>query len=369
MNHMNQQQRFSASFGTWAALVVVLVSISDRVLAQASADPRYQTRQSDCRHEPPPGAALSVRRTDSGITKRGYLAEQVLTLSADASRTKGGELLVCTEYGGVEIADSDDDRVRLQIRIEGSGEGSTRPADAAGQVIGETKLHTFMTIHNGQLMVRVWHSTLGFSRPGSQPAWVSVRLLVPARGAYRVTTEAFHGEIAIRRLTLSGVTMRGNVGDKLKGIPGFIGFTELDYVELNGDVDIDNLAGLPGIREPVPPSLARTAAPILVKARAGSSCQLKAVTGGDISISIQPAPDVGVKALGESNTGRVTIGLDGGVAQDAAGASAFQVRRFSSTAGYDSKPIRIDIRAASGTGNVNIVSIPAAPLAPPIARQ
>ncbi|HEY7544029.1 MAG TPA: hypothetical protein VID27_04060, partial [Blastocatellia bacterium] len=125
----------------------------------------------------------------------------------------------------------------------------------------------------------------------------------------------------------------------------------------------------PGIRAAVPADLANLAAPILVKARAGSSCQIKAVTGGDINIAVQPAPNVGVKALGESNTGRVTIGLDGGVIGEAAGASAFQVRRFSSTTGYDSKPIRIDILASTGTGNVNIASIPAARLATPITRQ
>jgi hypothetical protein len=343
-------------------------AIPDGILAQGTGDPRYQTRTSDCRHEPPPGATLSIRRFDSGVTRHGYKAEQVLTQSADASRVKGGDLVVCTEYGRVEIADSDDDHVRLQIRVEGSGEGSTQPAEAAARVIDETRLHTFMTVYQGRLMVRVWHSTLGFTTPGGQPAWVSVRLLVPSRGPYRVTTEAFHGTIAVRRLTLAGVTVRGNVGEKFKGIPGFIGSTELDNVELTGDVDIDNLAGLPGIRAAVPPNLANLAAPILVNARVGSSCQLKAVTGGDINIAIQPAPDVGVKALGESNSGRVTIGLDGGVAGEAAGDSAFRVRRLFSSAVYDSKPIRIDVRASTGAGNVSIASVPAAPLAPPVSR-
>ncbi len=218
-------------------------------------------------------------------------------------------------------------------------------------------------------MVRVWHSTLGFTAPGGQPAWVSVRLLVPSRGSYRVTAEAFHATIAIRRLTLAGATVRGDVGEKFKGIDGFIGSTELDNVELTGDVDIDNLAGLPGVRAAAPPMLAHYTAPILVKARAASSCQIKAVTGGYINIAVHPAPDVGVKALGESNTGRVTIGLDGGVAGEAVGNSAFRVRRLFSTTGYDSKPIKIEVQASTATGNVSIVSIPAAPLAPPITRR
>ena len=98
-------------------------------------------------------------------------------------------------------------------------------------------------------------------------------------------------------------------------------------------MDINNLVGLPGIRAPVPANLANIAAPILVKARAGSSCRLKAVTGGDINIVIQPAPDVGVRLLGESNSGRLSIGLDGGEAGEAPGDSTFNNRGLVTTAG------------------------------------
>jgi hypothetical protein len=285
-------------------------------------------------------------------------------MTADASRLRGGDIVVCTEYGRVDIADSDDDQVRLQIRMEGLGEGSDNPRDAAVRVIDETTLHTYFTNSGGRLMARVWHSTLGFTRPGGQPAFVSVRVLVPARGSYRVTTEAFHGNVAIRRLSLSGATLRGNVGDKLKGIPGFIGQTELDNVELAGDVDIDNLAGIPGVRAPVPAQMSSIAAPILVKARVASTCRLVALTGGTLNIAIQPSPDLGVRALGQANEGQVNIRIDGAVAETPPIDSTFRVQSSFSTSGIESKPIRIDIRAASVHGTVNIASIPAAPLVP-----
>ncbi len=347
------------------ALVSALASFAQPARGQR-VDPRYQTRLSDCRHEPPPGRALVVRRLDSGIITRGYTSERVLTQIADARLLKGGDLLICTEYGRVEIVDSDDGQVRLQIRMEGFGEGSALPAEAAKRVLDETKLHAFMTASQGRLMVRVWHSTLGFTTPGNQPAWVSVRLQVPARGAYRVTTEAFHGLVAIRRLTLAGATLRGNVGEKLKGISGYIGGTELDNVELGGDVDIDNLAGLPGIRPPVPANLSNLAAPILVKARVGQNCKLKAVTGGDVNIAIQPALELGVKALAESNSDRVTINLEDGVAGEPEGESKFNTRGLVSTEGFDTKKVRLDVHAISGTGRVSITSIPAAPLTRPL---
>ena len=50
------------SLVTCAVYVVAAGAISGGVLAQASREPRYQTRTSDCRHEPPPGAVLSIRR-------------------------------------------------------------------------------------------------------------------------------------------------------------------------------------------------------------------------------------------------------------------------------------------------------------------
>jgi hypothetical protein len=356
---------FSFRLTVAIAFVSALAPFADPTHAQ-SADPRYQTRTSDCRHEPPPGRALAVRRSDSGIINRGYVSERVLTQTADARLLKGGELLICTEYGRVEIVDSDDGQVRLQIRMEGFGEGSALPAEAARRGIDETKLQAFMTASQGRLMVRVWHSTLGFTTPGAQPTYVSVRLQVPARGAYRITTEAFHGLVAIRRLTLAGAILRGNVGDKLKGISGYLGATELDNVELIGDVDIDNLVGLPGIRPPVPANLANLAAPILVKARVGQNCQLKAVTGGDINIVIQPAGELGVKALAESNTDRVTINLDDGVADEPAGESKYNTRGLVFTEGFDTKKVRLNVHAISGTGRVSITSIPAAPVSRPL---
>src|SRR5574341_31182 len=322
---------------------------------------RYQTRQSDCRQEPPPGKPLAVRKSDTGIKIQGYVASRVMTQTARAAGLEGGELVVCSEYGRVEIVDSDDDHVRLQIRWDAFGEGSAQPGEAAKRVIEETEVQAHLTEHQGRLMVRVWHPRLGFTTPGGQPAFVSVRLQVPSHGAYRVRTEAFHGLVSVRRLTLASAILRGAVGEKFKGIPGFIGATELDNVELAGDVEIDNLAGLPGIRPSVAPEQAAPTAPILVKARIASSCQLKAVTGGDINITIQPAPSLGVPAWGGANNGAVRVAIDKGVKRDTA-AGEFRNQDQVESPGYDNKPIRVEVRATSGHGKVNLASIPAAPL-------
>src|SRR5262245_59425312 len=75
-------------------------------LSLRAQDERYRTRPSDCRQEPPPGKPLAVQKSDTGIRIQGYVANRVVTQTADAAGLEGGELVVCSEYGRVEIIDS-----------------------------------------------------------------------------------------------------------------------------------------------------------------------------------------------------------------------------------------------------------------------
>jgi hypothetical protein len=300
------------------------------VLAQqlCAQDQRYVNRASDCRTEPPPGVALQTRRTDTGIRTNGYVAERVVSSSADASALSGGEIVVCTEYGRVEIVDSDDDHVRVQVRGDGFGEGAEIPAEAARRVIDATDVIVHITAHEGRLHVRVWHPRLDFT-PSGQPAWVSVRIQVPNRGAYRVATEAFHGVVAIRRLTLGRSVLIGRVGEKLKGIDGFNGGTELYDVTLAGDVEISN-------------PMAQHGAPVIARVRVASSCNFTVQTFGDIRVAVQPHPELGVRAIStEHRSGKETR---------------------TETRDYAAKPIKVEVRAISGGSGAQVVSVPSAPL-------
>jgi hypothetical protein len=304
---------------------LVLIVVTQQLTAQ---DQRYVTRASDCRTEPPPGVALQTRRTDTGVRTNGYVAERVLSLTADASALSGGDVVVCSEYGRVEIVDSDDDNVRVQVRWDGFGEGAVAPAEAARRVIEETNVELHLTAHEGKLHVRVWHPRLGFT-VGGQPAWVNVRVQVPNRGAYRLTTEAFHGVVAVRRLTLGRSILMGRVGEKLKGIDGFNAGTELYDVTLAGDVEISN---------PMTPH----GAPVIARVRVASSCNFTVQTFGDIRVAVQPHPELGVRAIvTEHRTSKETR---------------------NETRDYATKPIRIEVRAISGGSNAQVVSVPSAPL-------
>lgn len=68
-----------------AGVVVVSTAASREMGAQVAPDAQYQTRQSQCRHEPPPGTPLAMRRSDSGVIVSGYTAQRVISVIADAA--------------------------------------------------------------------------------------------------------------------------------------------------------------------------------------------------------------------------------------------------------------------------------------------
>jgi hypothetical protein len=111
--------------------VASVLSLLPGALLRAQ-DERYRTRPRDfARYEAPPGQPLAARASDTGIKVHGYTADRVVTYAADAAGLDGGELVVGTEYGRVDIADSDDGQVRLQVRWDALG-GPTGPARPPG---------------------------------------------------------------------------------------------------------------------------------------------------------------------------------------------------------------------------------------------
>jgi hypothetical protein len=100
---------------------------------------------------------------------------------------------------------------------------------------------------------------------------------------------------------------------------------------------------------------------VLAKVRVASTARLTALTGGDVTIAVQPHPDLGVRALAETNDGSAQVLVYGGTPADP-GAGAFRVRQQAESPGFADRPARLEVRAASGRGRVTIASMPAAPL-------
>lgn len=300
-------------------------------------DPAYRSgRRSLCQNTQPPGKPLPAHRSDSGIQSSGYRAERVITYIADAGSLKGGDIALCSEYGRIDIMDSDDGQVRLQVRCEALGEG-------AAKAIEDTDIRAHFTSDQGKLKVAVWHATQGFT-PTSQPCWVSIRLQVPLSRPYQIDAMANHGRVGVHRLTLAACKLRGLVGLKVKGVKGYQGGHDLDNVILVGDIDIST-EGPSDFGD----------AWIHGTLRAISSCKVQARTnGGSVQLYFTPDPRVGLDVIGRSDAGTVLMGINDGTTVRAAPES--RTDKHVRTREYENRPIKITVTATSSKGNVTVAS-------------
>jgi hypothetical protein len=314
-------------------------------VTQASA--RYQTRASDCPSPVVAGSRILFKRSNSGISADGYVASRTLIHSAPARGITGGTITVCAEYGSVEILDSPDDQIHVQVHADAFGEGARDPAAEALAVLRATTLKVRAGRTGNRFALSVVNDTLGFSSPGGQPALTHIRILVPGRGTYLVDATAFHGAVGIRRLTIGGLKFRGRVGDKFKGIPGYVGSVVLDNILLMGDADV-SLDG-EGL-----------SASVIGRMKVGRSARFTVHTGGDVTLSVQPHPDLAVRAVAASNAAPVRVQLEG-TRKDTT--SRFQSIEVHEGAGFGERKIQLRLSVTSTAGRVNLASMPAAPLA------
>jgi len=336
MKRRGSRRQFLETAGS--ALVLSAISgggdIASDEQAVSQEDPAYRSgRSSLCQRTPTPGKSLSARKSDTGIRFSENRAERVITYIADASKLKGGDLALCSEYGRIEIMDSDDGEVRLQIRC----------VAVASKGIEDTDVRAHLTADNGTLRVAVWQATQGFA-PQYYPCSVNIRLQVPLTGPYKLDALANHGCVGIHRLTLAGCKLRGLVGTKLKGIKGYQGGHDLNGVVLSGALDVATEAPR-GFGD----------AWIHGTLSAIASCKVLARTNeGNIRLSFSPDSGTGLDAVGRSDMGKVTLlgnyedpNLTP-VSHDSNG-----MRRKSK--GYESKPVRVEVAATSALSNVTVL--------------
>jgi hypothetical protein len=326
------------------AVAISLALLAALELAAQTPPANYRTRRSVCRYERPRGRAIDLPTSVSAVETSASAAEQVATYATSVSGLAGGEIVACTEYGLVEIADSDDDKLRIQVRLGASGDGHVQPVAAARHALEQTSMRVYAYALDGKLLVHVWNDTLGFVEGTAQPVSISIRIHVPAKGAYRVATEAYHGPVAIRRLTVAGGVMRARSGDKFKGIAGYLGNIDLDNVTLGGDLDISSDGG------PLSP-------PLLAKLRVVAPSRLTVSTGAEVNIAVAPEPTLGIRAFGASNDGAVSILFADAVKRDTT--TTFASYALFEQQDFATKPLRFEVRVTTVKGKVNIASVPA----------
>ena len=134
--------------------------------------------------------------------------------------------------------------------------------------------------------------------------------------------------------------------EKFKGIPGYLGTTELDNILLGGDLRITSDGGA-------------LSAPLLAKMQVIAPSTLTVTTGADINIAVAPEPSLGVRAFGASNDGAVNILLGDAARRDTT--VSFSSSALLEQPNFAVKALRLDVRATTVKGKVNIASVPAAP--------
>ncbi|HYU48079.1 MAG TPA: hypothetical protein VEK84_18095 [Terriglobales bacterium] len=280
---------------------------------------------------PPPGKPLPTKTTDTGIRVSGDRAERMLTHIAEAPGLKRGELVLCAEYGRIEIMDSDDDQIRLQIRLESN----------AGKAIEDTQIRAHLTSDAEDFNVRVWHETQGFGR-SVRPCDVGIRLQVPSFGSYKIDAIANHGCVGVHRLTLASCKLRGLVGIKVQQVKGYQGGHDLNNVIVSGDLDVATDA---------PQGFGN--AWIHGTMRVVSSCKVTARTNeGSIRLSFSLEPETGIDVIGRSDEGKVLLI---GIAEDPRTLkSGSEAHRRSE--GFEGKRIQVAVHATSSRSDVTIVS-------------
>ncbi|HLG40172.1 MAG TPA: hypothetical protein VI461_10910, partial [Chitinophagaceae bacterium] len=241
-----------------------------------------------------------------------------------------GAIQFCSEYGRVEIINSDDDEIHIQAILENYG------IDAE-KAVKETDIEVSATVDNNKLNIAVSHPVLGFTS-NRQPTLVNFRIQVPDKIIYDIVGNEYHGIVGIRRITLGKFDFKGRSGEKYKGIKGYFGGLELDNVVIRNDIAIN-----------------AEDATVTGKLIIDNSCNIAINTNAtDVKISIMPQENLGIKINAESTSGQVWVIQEG----DKPTQPTTPIRQKESVSnGFDKMLKKADIRIKSNSGNISVAAM------------
>ncbi|MCI0387763.1 MAG: hypothetical protein MOB07_03185 [Acidobacteria bacterium] len=272
-----------------------------------------------------------TEQSDTGLRDNGDSAERMLNYVFDAGAYSSGNIWLGSEYGRVEILLSTDQKAQLQIHLK-------TDARNAAKAVKETDVVTSFSANGKQFNLAAWHTKQGYTLE-QQPAWMHIRLEVPASASYAITATAEHGGVGIHRLTLKHCKLEGSVGLKVKGQQGYVGGHDLDQVSLDGDLEAHALD-----------------MPITGTLRVISSGRVMARTDrGHIQLSFASDPQVGFDAFGGTNKGKVNLNLALASSMEITSGQFVTARQVRSQ-GYSNKPVRIEVKATTLDGDITITN-------------
>lgn len=306
------------------------IFIPTYIFSQNQDDPNYKTRKGDCQITVSSGKPIKFNVIDSKITSTKERAERILSYLAKFPNVTAGAIQFCSEYGRVEIINSDDDEIHIQVILENYGTD-------AKKAVSETEIEVLATVDNNKLNIAVSHPVLGFTS-SRQPTLVNFRIQVPGKITYDIFGNEYHGIVGIRRITLGKFDFKGRSGEKYKGIKGYFGGLELDNVIITNDISIN-----------------AEDATVTGKLIIDNSCNIKINTNStDVKISIMPQENLGIKVNAESTSGQVWVIQEG----DTPTQPTTPIRQKESLSNdFDKTLKKADIRIKSNSGNISVAAM------------
>lgn len=242
--------------------------------------------------------------------------ERTLAYVLDPAGREAGALDACTVLGDVTVGPSPDGLVHVTFTLDA-------PDSSA---LGRTEAQARFRADGPRLGVEAWVGRHGGadSFGDRDETDVSVEVLLPALGAWRVHAESETGDVSVGALLVSDAALESTLGD-----------LEVRGADVAGNVTMET----------------ETGAVTLAPASLQTGQMRLASTLGDLVARLPARADAGYEVFAETTVGDVQV--DVGEAEvseraDEPGSSTAHVR----TAGFAAKPTRVTLRMETETGDV-----------------
>lgn len=265
------------------------------------------------------GRPIESSRDDSGV--HGSEPRRVVTYEINASGLVGGAIEACTSVGDVEVTPSGDDAAHVVFIIR-----SEKEADR--EIVRDTEVKATFVAEDGGLLLVASHLPKRAEQRDAHSVVVSVRVEVPASGAYAFSLTTGVGDVRLDGFEAKEIVANTGVGDV--GVFGVDATDDVTATTGVGDVEVDLLSV--------------------------ASSTLRATTGtGDVRLAVPAGNDVGYDVRASTGVGHVEIALGPTEAYDET-ESEVGGDVHARTKGYSERATKVEIAASTGVGDVLIAS-------------
>lgn len=263
------------------------------------------------------GAPLAVEATTE-IEDDGE--RRVVTYRLPAGSYTAGSLDACSPFGEIVVDPALGDEIEVRFTIEAPIAAAVEETDVVAQLRDD----------GGALVVGAWIERIGETSGiygNDRSAHVRLQIRLPDTGAWDIDAHSSAGDVHVSDVMVGTLDLESSFGNVVA-----IG------IDLAGDATLMTSAG----------------DATLSLASVQSGRVLADSSFGNVEIELPSRADVGYDVVGETSFGEVTIRIGPTDEYDSEGSAG--ERETARTAGYDSKPTKVQVTGTSSAGDVRIVT-------------